>query len=135
MRARRRSPARLLYGSRRSRPGSVDIAQQLRRAGRNDVTIEFVTRVVADVWRADDHVCRGPQVFTVSVHFDSTIIVIRDECDHSGELDARRQSLLNASATRWSTAGGRDGRTILMELPNQPDAARRARALLSSAKS
>jgi hypothetical protein len=135
MRARRRSPARLLYGSRRPRLRSVDIAQQLRSAGRNDATVEFVRRAVDDVLSPDNHVCRGAQVFTVSMHFDSTIVVIRDFCDRSDELDVRRQSLLNAAATRWSTAGGRDGRTILMELPNQPDAATTAQDLLTSSTS
>jgi hypothetical protein len=53
----------------------------------------------------------------VTAQSDATMLLVRDGRTARDELGDRRHTALEASATRWSTMSGIDGRTIWAEIP------------------
>ena len=49
---------------------------------------------------------------------DAVVVVVRMQ-DHARSLDARQEALLREHTTTWSSAGGKDGRTVCFEMPRR----------------
>ncbi len=65
---------------------------------------------------------RAEVLVIVTVQSDATMLMVRESTPDQIELGARRQLLLQSSASRWSTMSGGEGRTIWAEIARSTDA-------------
>ncbi len=59
----------------------------------------------------------------VTVQSDATMLMVRDARHDCGDLGDRRQRVLEAHTSGWSTMTGPDGRTIWAEIPRVSECA------------
>lgn len=113
---------RVVVGARQVASLRDAIARECRRAEATDEHVERVCTIAVEL--ITDEVSaprfgRGDKsvLVVVTVHSDSTMLLVRDAAATRGELGERRYALLQQSAARWSTMSGIDGRTIWAEIP------------------
>ena len=88
-------------------------ASRIRHAG---VEVETVDRVESLIEELSLPCART--IVDTAVFRDAVVVVLRMQ-GHAGLLDARQEALLRKHTTTWSSAGGKDGRTVCFEMPRR----------------
>jgi hypothetical protein len=86
-------------------------ADRLTQSG---VEVETVARVEALI---EQLTLPGPRITVDTAAFRDAVVVVLRMQGHAGLLDARQEALLQKNTTTWSSAGGKDGRTVCFEMP------------------
>jgi len=92
----------------------ASVARECRRATSDTTHADAVAFLAAELLSERS---RTEALVVVTTHSDVTTLMVRMSGADRGALDARRRTLLESLTTRWSTMSGRDGRTILAEIP------------------
>jgi hypothetical protein len=116
---------RVVVGARQLACMREAIARECRCARADDDHVERVCALTCELIAKDAPIAAarsfvrrdGPVLVLVTVHSDSTMLLVRDPRSAREELGARRHNALEASTSRWSTMSGVDGRTIWAEIP------------------
>jgi hypothetical protein len=113
---------RVVVGARKIASMRDAIARECRRVDAADDHVERVCTVAVELI-TDDVSARGlarrenSVLVVVTVHSDSTMLLVRDPAATRGRLGDRRYAVLQESTARWSTMSGSEGRTIWAEIP------------------
>jgi hypothetical protein len=83
------------------------------RIMRDGVEAETVGRIEAVI---EQLALAGARTTVDAAVFRDAIVVVLRADDRSNALDARQEQLLREHTTTWSTAGGKDGRTVCFEI-------------------
>lgn len=83
------------------------------RIARDGVEVETVARIESVI---EQLALAGARTTVDTAVFGDAVVVVLRSGDRSNALDARQEQLLREHTTTWSTAGGKDGRTVCFEM-------------------